>query len=95
MPRDPQVTLGPQLLPLQPLPLPLWLPRPVRGQVDAGPPVGKQRGCGTRWRARGPWLPCNKGLVLMASKMSRGPHHLAIHGGLEEREVGRPDCPWS
>ena len=81
MRRDPCVTPGIQLLPPQPLALPLWPPHPpLRGQVASGPPVEKQRGCGTRWRVQS--------FTTLTSKKNRGLHHYlgaGREGGVKAR----------
>lgn len=81
-PRGKQLARGPlcypgvQLLPPQPLALPLWLPHPpVRGQVSSGLPVEKQRGCGTRWRVQS--------FTTLTSKKNRGLHHCTWRAGGE------------
>ena len=74
LPRDPCVTPGVQLLPPQPLALPLWRPHPpVRGQVSSGLPVEKQRGCGTRRRVQS--------FTTLTSKKNRGLHCTWRAGG--------------
>lgn len=73
---DPCVTPGVQLLPPQPLALPLWRPHPpVRGQVSSGLPVEKQRGCGTRRRVQS--------FTTLTPKKNRGLHHCTWRAGGE------------